>query len=193
VTPEGTQGSVAIFVLIALAVSILIGALMRQLWAQSEKRTIERMWQKRERQLDSRKPVVPAHEEIFEWTPRAVGNREVVQAQTAARLLYIVSREQPGLFAFLRQDFAAEESEGVIQILMNRRQRMQPCGADGRDARRNWEVSVGLREIGFALVRQQEPLHFDPPKRIRRHHEPQESMVPSQFVENRATLLMKAR
>jgi hypothetical protein len=181
VTPEGTQGSVAIFVLIALAVSILIGALMRQLWAQSEKRTIERMWQKRERQLDSRKPVVPAHEEIFEWTPRAVGNREVVQA------------EQPGLFAFLRQDFAAEESEGVIQILMNRRQRMQPCGADGRDARRNWEVSVGLREIGFALVRQQEPLHFDPPRRIRRHHEPQESMVPSQFVENRATLLMKAR
>jgi hypothetical protein len=192
VTPEDAQGSVKILVLIALAVSILIGALMRQLWAQSEKRTIEKMWQKRERQLDSRKPVVPPHEEIFEWSPRAVGTREVVQAQTPARVLYIVAREQPGLFAFLRQDFAAEESEGVIQILMNRRQRMQPCEADGRDARRNWEVSVGLREIGFALVRQQEPLHFDPPKRIRRHHEPQES-GPVAARRNRATLLMKAR
>jgi hypothetical protein len=74
-----------------------------------------------------------------------------------ARVLYIVARDQPELFAFLRQDFAAEQAEGVIEILMNRRQGVQPREADGRDPRRNWGVSVDLREMGFGLVRQQGP------------------------------------
>jgi len=72
-----------------------------------------------------------------------------------ARVLYIVARDQPDLFAFLRRDFAAEEAEGVIEILMDRRQGVQPCETEGRDPRRNWSVSVDLREIGFTLVRQQ--------------------------------------
>ena len=72
-----------------------------------------------------------------------------------ARVLYIVARDQPELLAFLRQDFAAEEAEEVLEILMDRRLGAQPCEADGRDPRRNGGVSVDLREMGFAFVRQQ--------------------------------------
>jgi hypothetical protein len=146
----------ALFALAALAASVLIGGLLRQIWAQYEKRTIEKTWQERERLLDSRGPVAPSHE-IFEWRPRPAGTRDVPQAETVARVLYIVARDQPELFAFLRQDFAAEEAEGAIEILMNRRQGWQPREADGRDPRRNWGVSVDLREMGFVLVRQQAP------------------------------------
>jgi hypothetical protein len=148
---------VTIFALFALAASVLIGGLLRYLWAQDEQRTIEKNWQERERLLDSRGPVAPSHE-IFEWRPRPAGTRDVAQTEPVARVLYIVARDQPELFAFLRQDFAAEEAEGVIEILMNRRQGGQPCEADGRDPRRNWDVSVDLREMGFVLVRQQAPL-----------------------------------
>jgi len=163
VTPESAPGSVTIFALFALAAlvaSVLIGGLLKQIWAQYEQRTIEKKWQERERLLDSRGPVAPSHE-IFAWRPRPAGTRDVAQAEIVARVLYIVARDQPGLFAFLRQDFAAEEAEGVIEILMNRRQGGQPCEADGRDPRRNWGVSVDLREMGFVLVS------------ASRHHSPQ--------------------
>ena len=159
-TPESAPGSVtivALFALVALAATVLLGGLLRHIWAQCEQRTIENKWQERERQLDSRGPVAPSHE-IFEWSPRPAPTRDVAQAETVARVLYIVARDQPELFAFLRQDFAAEEAEGVIEILMNRRQGGQPGEADGRDPRRNWGVSVDLREMGFVLVRQQVPL-----------------------------------
>ncbi len=158
-TPESAQGSVtifALFALAALAASVLIGGLLRKIWAQYEKRTIEKTWQERERLLDSRGPAAPSHE-IFEWRPRPAGTRDA-QAEPVARVLYIVARDQPELFAFLRHDFAAEEAEGVIEILMNRRQGVQPCEADRRDPRRNWGVSVDLREMGFVLVRRQAPL-----------------------------------
>ena len=158
-TPESAPGSVtivALFALAALAVIVLIGGLLRHIWAKHEQRTIKKKWQERERLLDSQRPVDPSHE-IFEWSPRPSGTREVAQAEPVARVLYIVARDQPELFAFLRQDFAAEEAEGVIEILMNRRQGGQPCEADGRDPRRSWRVSVDLREIGFVFVRQQEP------------------------------------
>jgi len=159
VTPESAPGSVtivALFVLAALAVIVLIGGLLRHIWAKHEARTIKKKWQERERLLDSQRPVAPSHE-IFEWSPRTSGTGDVAQAEPVARVLYIVARDQPELFAFLRQDFAAEEAEGVIEILMNRRQGGQPCEADARDPRRNWGVSVDLREIGFVFVRQQEP------------------------------------
>ena len=158
-TPESAQGSVTIFALFALAAladSVLAGGLLKRIWAQYEQRAIEKMWQERERLLDSRTPVAPSHE-IFEWSPRPAGTRHVAQAEPVARVLYIVARDQPELFAFLRQDFAAEQAEGVIEILMNRRQGVQPHEADGRDPRRNWGVSVDLREMGFGLVRQQGP------------------------------------
>jgi hypothetical protein len=163
VTPESAQGSVTIFALVALAalVASLIGGLLRFIWAHSEQRTIEKKWQERERLLDSRRPIATSHE-IFEWSPRPASTRDVAPAETAARVLYIVGRDQPELFTFLRQDFAAEEAEGAIEIFMNRRQGMQPREADGRDLRRNWEVSVGLREMGFVLVRQQVPLFRGP-------------------------------
>ena len=60
--------------------------------------------------------------------------------------------------AFLREDFAAEEAEEVIEILMDRRQGAQPCEADRRDPRRKEGASVDLREMGFVFIRQQAPL-----------------------------------
>ena len=159
-TPESAPGSVtivALFTLAALAASLLIGGLFRFIWAHSAQRTIDKNWQARERLLDSRRPVAPSHE-IFEWSPRPASRRDVAQAETAARVLYIVGRDQPELFEFLRRDFAAEEAEEVIKILVDRRQSAQPCAADGRDPRRNGGVSAALREIRFAFVRQQAAL-----------------------------------
>jgi len=158
--PDSAQGSLtifALFALAALAASVLIGGLLRHIWAKHEQRTIEKKWQEREHVLNSRGPVAPSHE-IFEWRPRPAATRDVAPAETAARVLYIVARDQPELFAFLRQDFVAEEAEGLIEILMNRRQKVQLREADERDQRRNREVSVDLREMGFVLVRQQAPL-----------------------------------
>lgn len=158
--PESAQGSVTIFALFgpaALAASVLVGVLVRHIWAQSQKRTLEKMWQERERLLDSRGRVGLSHE-IFEWSPGPASTRDVARAEPVARVLYIVARDQPELFTYLRQDFAADEAAGVIEILMNRRQGMQPCEADRRDPRRDWGVTVGLREIGFVFVRQQAPL-----------------------------------
>jgi len=160
VTAASALGSVTIFALVALAVlaaSLLIGGLLRHIWAQHEQRTIEKGWQERERRLDSRTPGTPSHE-TFEWRPWPAGTRDVAQAETVARVLYIVARDQPELFAFLREDFAAEEAEEVIEILMDRRQGAQPCEADRRDPRRKEGASVDLREMGFVFVRQQAPL-----------------------------------
>ena len=157
-TAESALGSVtifALFALVALAASLLIGGLLRYLWAQDEQRTIEKRRQERERRLDSRTPGTPSHE-IF--ASRPAGTRNVAQAETVARVLYIVARDQPELFAFLREDFAAEEAEEVIEILMDRRQGAQPCEADRRDPRRKEGASIDLREMGFAFVRQQAPL-----------------------------------
>jgi hypothetical protein len=148
---------VALFALAAMAASVLIGGLLRHIWAQDERRTIEKKWQERERLLDGRTPGAPSHE-IFEWRPRPAGPRDVAQAETVARVLYIVARDQPKLFAFLRQDFAAEEAEEVIEILVDRRQGAQPCEVDGRDPRRNCGISADLREMRFAFVRQQATL-----------------------------------
>jgi hypothetical protein len=136
VTPERAPGFVATGALFALATSLLIGGLLRFIWTRSEQRL-----------LDSRRPVATSRE-VREWSPRPAGD-------VAARVLYIVARDQPELFAFLRQDFAAEEAEGVIEILVDRRQGAQRCAADGRDPRRNGSVSVDLREMGFAFVRRQ--------------------------------------
>jgi hypothetical protein len=162
-TPASTPDSVTILVLFALAAlgaSILIGGLLRLIWAKYEQRAIDRTWQARERLLDSRRTGAPS-EEIFEWSPRLwrSDTRHVAQTEAMPRVLYIVARDQPELFEFLRRDFAAEEAEGVIEILMNRRHSVQSPGADGRDPRRNWSVNVALREMGFVLVRQEVPPH----------------------------------
>jgi len=137
------------FALFALAASLLIGGLLRFISTHSEQRA-------RERLLDSRRPVATSHE-VSGWGPRPARPRAVAAGETAARVLYIVARDQPELVSFLRQDFAAEEAEGVIEILVDRRQGAQRCEADGRDPRRNGSVSVDLREMGFAFVRRQAP------------------------------------
>jgi len=143
----------ALLVLAALVGSLFIG-LLRRIWVQHEQRAFETRWQERERLLDTGRSVAP-WPKTREWRSRPASTRTVAQAETVARVLYIVARDQPDLFAFLRRDFAAEEVEGVIEILMDRRQGVQPCETEGRDPRRNWSVSVDLREIGFTLVRQQ--------------------------------------
>jgi hypothetical protein len=142
---------VALLALAGLAGCVLIGALLRRIWAREEQRTIEKHWLERERLLDTQRSGA-AWPEFRERRSRPGGPRD------AARVLYIVARDQPELFAFLRRDFAAEEAEGVIEILMNRRHGAQPCEADERDPRRNGAVAGDLRELGFAFVRQQTPL-----------------------------------
>ena len=77
-----------------------------------------------------------------------------------AQVLFIVARDKPKLLAYLRQRFAAEEAQGVIESFMDRRQGVQPRESDGhrRDPRRNWAVSIDLRELGCAVVRQAAPV-----------------------------------
>jgi hypothetical protein len=148
--------SLILFVLAALAAlvaSVLIGNVLRQIWARHEQQTIDEKWQQRERLLDSPRPVGPVPG-IHAWRSRPASTRDVTRAEPGARVLYIVARDQSELFAYLRRDFAAEQAEGVIEILMNRRQRAQPREADGRDPRRNLDVDAGLRQVGFALVSQ---------------------------------------
>lgn len=149
--------SLIFFVLAALAAlvaSILFGDVLRQIWRRGEQQTIVKKWQERERLLDSPRRVGPVPG-VHEWRSRPASTRDITRAEPGARVLYIVARDQPELFAFLRRDFAAEQAEGVIEILMNRRQRAQPREADGRDPRRNLHVNAGLRQVGFALVSQQ--------------------------------------
>ncbi len=150
------MGTYVLITLAALIGCVVIGSLLGRLWEREEQHAIGRKWEERERLLDRRR--VASWHEIRKRHSRPAGTLDVPKRETAARVLYIVARDQPELLAFLRQDFAAEEAEGVIAILMNRRHRMQPCEADGRDPRRNWDVTANLREMGFALVRQPQPL-----------------------------------
>ena len=74
-----------------------------------------------------------------------------------ARLLFIVARDQPGLLEFLRRDFAVEEAQGDIEIVMDRRERLwrqglQPRVVEERDWNRNWDVKESLRALGCAFV-----------------------------------------
>jgi hypothetical protein len=148
---------------VALVASIHISGVLRRIWGQYERRIIDRKWQQRERLLDSPRPVGPLPG-IREWRSRPASVRDVSRAEPG-RLLYIVARDQPELFAFVRRGFAAEVAEAEIEILMNRRQRVQPRETDGRDPRRNWDGSAGFRQIGFSLVRQQTglPVYREPP------------------------------
>jgi hypothetical protein len=138
-----------LFGLYALVVSVLIGLLFKQLWGQHQLRTIQEKWGERERLLDRPRPRALRHE---------------ILEQRFARVLFIVARDQRELVGFLHKDFAAEEAEGVIEILLDRRQSpqwpgAQPREADGRrDPHRNRAITTNLREIGCALVRQPAPL-----------------------------------
>jgi hypothetical protein len=160
-------GTYALFALYGLAASVLIGVLFKQLWNQHNQRTIQEKWRERERLLDRPRTRPLAHE-ILAPRSRPAGTRDrdplrrpqIVNPETFARVLFIVARDQRELVGFLHKDFAAEEAEGVIEILMDRRQSPEWRGAqlreaDGRrDSRRNWAISTSLRESGCALVRQ---------------------------------------
>lgn len=158
------MGTYALFVLAALVASVLIGLLYKRLWDQHDHLTLDEKWRERERLLDRGRTSGPEHE-ILEQRSRPAGTRDRdslrgLQVATFARVLFIVARDQRELVGFLHKDFAAEEAEDVIEILMDRRQSpqghgAQPREADGRrDPRRNRPVSTNLREIGCAFVRQ---------------------------------------
>jgi hypothetical protein len=139
-------GEYVLFALYALVVSVLLGLVFKQFWSQYQLRATQKKWQEREWLLDhpERRFQIP---EPKPWAP----------------VLFIVARHQPELAGFLHEDFAAEEAEGLIEILLDRRQRpqwpgAQPREADGRrDPHRNRLISTNLREIGCALVRKPLP------------------------------------
>ncbi len=75
--------------------------------------------------------------------------------------LLIVARDQPGLYVYLRHDFAEDAD---VRVIMNRRvreRRRQPMSvADERrrtDRRASPELAAKLASIGFAIVRCDEP------------------------------------
>jgi hypothetical protein len=161
----------ALFALYAVVACVLIALMFKQLWNWQNDRTIQGKWQERERQLSRRRPRTQGHEVL---EPRAWPAAEqhsnsprylhTGQAEVFARVLFVVARDQRELVEFLHKDFAAEEAEGVIEILMDRRHDPKwpdgrPPEADGRrDPRRNRMISTDLREMGCALVRQPTPL-----------------------------------
>jgi hypothetical protein len=164
-------GTYVLFALYALAASVLIGLLFKRLWGQHHLRTIQEKWGERERLLDRPRPRALRHETL-EQRSRPAGtqdqdsqrHRQIVKPGPFARVLFIVGRDQRELVGFLHKDFAAEEADGVIEILMDRRQSpqwdgAQPREADGRrDPHRNRAITTNLREIGCALVSQPAPL-----------------------------------
>jgi hypothetical protein len=177
-------GTYTLFGLYAVAAYVLIGLLFKRLWDRHDDRAIQDKWRERERLLDHPRRRALGHE-IREQRARPAGTQEsAVQrglqtgnAETFARVLFIVARDQRELVGFLHKDYAAEEAEGFIEILLDRRQ--DPHGQDAppreangrRDPRRNRIVSTNLREMGCALVRQPAVLPKAPP--ARRHlHDP---------------------
>lgn len=161
------MGTYALFALYAVAAYVLIGLLFKQLWDRHDDRAIQEKWRERERLLD--RPSVRAFgHEILAQRPRPAGTQEGAfqrglqtgNAETFARVLFIVARDQRELVGFLHTDFAAEEAEGFIEVLLDRRQSpdwqgVPPRETNGRrEPRRNRIVSTNLREMGCALVRQ---------------------------------------
>lgn len=156
-----------LFALYALGVAVLVGLLFRQLRNQHDQRTIQERWAERERLLDRARPHA-TRREILERRSGPVETRglapqqslQIVEPEPVARVLFIVARDQRDLARFLHEDFAAEEAEGLIEIVTDRRQSLewpstQPQEARGRrDPERNRVVAANLRETGCALVRQ---------------------------------------
>lgn len=87
---------------------------------------------------------------------------------SSARLLFIVGRDHPELFDFLRQEFAAQEAAGIACIFLDRRQgqrrqSVQPHEAERRrgDRRRYSDVARALRGLGCAIVRTDQAVGSD--------------------------------
>jgi hypothetical protein len=157
-------GTYTIFGLYTLAASVLIWLLFKHLWDQHHDRVLQHKWQERERLLDRPRMRALWNEQHARpaGTPEenAPQGLEVAPAETAARVLFIVARDQRDLVTFLHKDFAIEEGEGVIEILIDRRRGPAWHGAepretdDRRDPHRDRMVSTSLREAGCAFVRQ---------------------------------------
>jgi hypothetical protein len=160
-----------LFVVYALTTSALVALLFKWLWGWHTERATRAKWGERERLLDRRRGHISKHEiRRRRSRPAAPRDREleprpgvaVAAPQSFARVLYILARDQHELATFLHQDLAAEEAEGLIEILMDRRspqwQGGQSHDANGRrDPERNRAIAANLRETGCAFVRQPAP------------------------------------
>lgn len=71
------------------------------------------------------------------------------------RQLLIVSRSEPGRYAYLQYVFDQDNGEVILDRRAdNRRRRQEPVSAERRRVdRRQRDVSAGLRDFGWALVR----------------------------------------
>jgi hypothetical protein len=75
-----------------------------------------------------------------------------------ARHLFIVDREQPGLFSYLAREFSAEPD---VTVILDRRQgerRTEQCqkpSSDRRQSDRRLKAEIGgqLSTLGYAFVR----------------------------------------
>ena len=144
-----------LFALYALAASVLIGLVFKELWSQHDQRTFQEKWGERERLLDHPRTRAARHK-IRERRSRPVGTRD----RDSQRRLQIVERE---LVEVLHKDFVAEEAEGLIEIRLDRRQSPTWQAAQARepkrrrDPQRNRAVTSSLRKTGWAFVRQPVP------------------------------------
>lgn len=159
-----------LFALYALAASVLIGLVFKELWSQHDQRTFQEKWGERERLLDHPRTRAARHK-IRERRSRPVGTRDrdsqrrlqIVEPEPFARVLFIVARDQRELVEFLHKDFVAEEAEGLIEIRLDRRQSPTWQAAQARepkrrrDPQRNRAVTSSLRKTGWAFVRQPVP------------------------------------
>lgn len=74
--------------------------------------------------------------------------------------LLVVARNQPGLYAYLKEDFAGD---GDVEVIMDRRvgerrRARAPCAPERRRSERRAgpDVRDRLTSIGFAVVRAQD-------------------------------------
>lgn len=72
-----------------------------------------------------------------------------------SKLRYIVSRDQPQLYEYLRQEFSGDDT---VDVVMDRRGQDAPRLEEsstiesGQPDRRTHEISTGMRGVGWAIV-----------------------------------------
>lgn len=87
----------------------------------------------------------------LEWIDRRLHRVEVV----VATLLFIVSRQAPGRYSYLKHVFAGESGEVIVdRRAEERRQRQSSATTERRHVdRRHRDITPELRSSGWALVR----------------------------------------
>lgn len=72
-----------------------------------------------------------------------------------SKLRYIVSRDQPQLYEYLRQEFSGDD---IVDVVMDRRGQTAPqleessTVESGQPDRRTHDLSTSMRGVGWAIV-----------------------------------------